>query len=78
MSVNTSPRLISVQLVGLDEDLGATSSDVIRVLADRVAATGRAADGRVLAEDAIKREASVGTGVPGGIAIPHARSASVS
>ena len=23
MSVNTSPRLISVQLVGLDEDLGA-------------------------------------------------------
>ncbi|MBA8989743.1 PTS system fructose-specific IIC component [Curtobacterium pusillum] len=78
MSVNTSPRLISVQLVGLDEDLGATSSDVIRVLADRVAATGRAADGAVLAEDAIKREASVGTGVPGGIAIPHARSASVS
>lgn len=78
MSVNTSPRLISVQLVGLDEDLGATSSDVIRVLADRVAATGRAADGATLAEDAIKREASVGTGVPGGIAIPHARSASVS
>jgi len=78
MSVNTSPRLISVQLVGLDEDLGATSNDVIRVLADRVAATGRAADGAVLAEDAIAREASVGTGVPGGIAIPHARSASVS
>jgi fructose PTS system EIIBC or EIIC component len=78
MSVNTSPRLISVQLVGLDEDLGATSSDVIRVLADRVAATGRAADGASLAADAIAREASVGTGVPGGIAIPHARSASVS
>lgn len=78
MSVNTSPRLISVQLVGLDEDLGATSSGVIRVLADRVAATGRAADGAALAEDAIAREASVGTGVPGGIAIPHARSASVS
>ena len=33
---------------------------------------------RHLADDAIKREASVGTGVPGGIAIPHARSASVS
>lgn len=78
MSVNTSPRLISVQLVGLDEDLGATSSDVIRVLADRVAASGRAADGATLAQDAIAREASVGTGVPGGIAIPHARSASVS
>jgi len=78
MSVNTSPRLISVQLVGLDEDLGATSDGVIRVLADRVAATGRAADGAALAADAIAREASVGTGVPGGIAIPHARSTSVS
>lgn len=76
-SSDTSPGLISVALVGLDEDLGATSSDVIRVLADRVAATGRAADGSALAADAIKREASVGTGVPGGIAIPHARSASV-
>ncbi|MBT1682882.1 fructose-specific PTS transporter subunit EIIC [Curtobacterium flaccumfaciens pv. flaccumfaciens] len=78
MSADSSPRLISAQLVGLDEDLGATSTDVIRVLADRVAATGRAADGATLADDAIKREASVGTGVPGGIAIPHARSASVS
>ncbi|KTR05360.1 PTS fructose transporter subunit IIABC [Curtobacterium citreum] len=78
MSADTTQRLISVELVGLDEDLGGTSSDVIRVLADRVAATGRAADGSALAEDAIKREASVGTGVPGGIAIPHARSASVS
>ncbi|KTR51563.1 PTS fructose transporter subunit IIABC [Curtobacterium oceanosedimentum] len=78
MSADTTQRLISAELVGLDEDLGATSSDVIRVLADRVAATGRAADGATLAEDAIKREASVGTGVPGGIAIPHARSASVS
>ncbi|ROS78310.1 PTS system D-fructose-specific IIA component (F1P-forming) (Frc family) /PTS system D-fructose-specific IIB component (F1P-forming) (Frc family) /PTS system D-fructose-specific IIC component (F1P-forming) (Frc family) [Curtobacterium sp. PhB130] len=73
----TSPGLISVPLVGLDEDLGATSADVIRVLADRVAASGRAASGETLAADAIKREASVGTGVPGGIAIPHARSASV-
>ncbi len=78
MSADTTQRLISAELVGLDEDLGATSSDVIRVLADRVAATGRAADGAALADDAIKREASVGTGVPGGIAIPHARSASVS
>jgi PTS system fructose-specific IIC component len=74
---DTSPGLISVQLVGLDEDLGATSADVIRVLADRVAGSGRAASGETLAADAIKREASVGTGVPGGIAIPHARSASV-
>lgn len=77
MSADTSPRLIGVQLVGLDEDLGATSSDVIRVLAGRVAAAGRAASADALAEDAIARESSVGTGVPGGIAIPHARSASV-
>ncbi|MCU1528388.1 MAG: lactose transporter subunit [Frondihabitans sp.] len=69
--------LISTDLVGLDEDLGGTSSDVIRALAGRVAATGRAGSAESLAADAIKREASVGTGVPGGIAIPHARSASV-
>ncbi len=76
-SAGTGSGLIGVDLVGLDEDLGATSSDVIRVLADRIAATGRAASGDVLAADAIAREASVGTGVPGGIAIPHARSTSV-
>jgi fructose PTS system EIIBC or EIIC component len=76
-SVGTGPRLISTELVGLDEDLGATSSDVIRVLASRVAAAGRAGSADSLAEDAIKRESSVGTGVPGGIAIPHARSTSV-
>ncbi|KQO61406.1 PTS fructose transporter subunit IIABC [Curtobacterium sp. Leaf261] len=69
--------LIGPDLVGLDEDLGGTSADVIRVLAGRVAASGRAGSADALAEDAIKREASVGTGVPGGIAIPHARSSSV-
>ncbi|NII49831.1 PTS fructose transporter subunit IIABC [Frigoribacterium endophyticum] len=69
--------LISTDLVGLDEDLGATSSDVIRVLAGRVAAAGRAGSADSLADDAIAREASIGTGVPGGIAIPHARSTSV-
>ncbi|GAA1494258.1 PTS fructose transporter subunit IIABC [Curtobacterium herbarum] len=76
-SAGNGADLIGVDLVGLDEDLGATSADVIRVLADRIAATGRAASGDTLAADAIKREASVGTGVPGGIAIPHARSTSV-
>jgi PTS system fructose-specific IIC component len=76
-SAGNGADLIGVDLVGLDEDLGATSADVIRVLADRIAATGRAASGDTLAADAIAREASVGTGVPGGIAIPHARSASV-
>jgi PTS system fructose-specific IIC component len=69
--------LISTDLVGLDEDLGGTSTDVIHALAARVAASGRAGSADSLADDAIKREASVGTGVPGGIAIPHARSASV-
>lgn len=69
--------LINTDLVGLDEDLGGTSSDVIHALARRVAAVGRAGSADSLAADAIKREASVGTGVPGGIAIPHARSSSV-
>ena len=69
--------LITTDLVGLDEDLGGTSTDVIRALAARVASAGRAGSAASLADDAIAREASVGTGVPGGIAIPHARSAGV-
>ena len=64
MSVNTSPRLISVQLVGLDEDLGPDLSDVIRALADRVADDRSRDRGRFpLAEDASKREQKTGTGV---------------
>ena len=74
--MSTSPSLIEPGLVALDVDLGSTKEDVIRGLAGIVAATGRAdADG--LAADALTREGKSPTGMPGGFAIPHCRSAAV-
>ncbi|GAA1352084.1 fructose-specific PTS transporter subunit EIIC [Falsarthrobacter nasiphocae] len=66
--------LITPDLVSLDEDLGPDRPDVIRALADRIAASGRASDAEGLYADALAREAKTATGVPGGIAIPHCRS----
>ncbi|MBG6084360.1 PTS fructose transporter subunit IIABC [Zhihengliuella flava] len=74
----TGPQdLITAELVRLDADLGADSAAVIDALAATVADTGRAQDAAALAADAQAREAKTATGVPGGIAIPHCRSAAV-
>lgn len=70
-------KTISAELVSLDIGLGADKADVIRALAARVAAEGRATDAEALALDALAREAKDETGLPGGIAIPHAKSAAV-
>jgi PTS system fructose-specific IIC component len=69
--------LIAPGLVILDEDLGAERSPVIRRLAELVVASGRATDVEALFADAWKRESQTDTGIPGGIAIPHCRSAAV-
>ena len=69
--------LITTALVRLDEDLGAEKHDVIRSLARIVADAGRASYADQLAEDAITREATAPTGLPGGIAIPHCRTTAV-
>ncbi|WJM17099.1 PTS fructose transporter subunit IIABC [Microbacterium arborescens] len=68
---------ITPELVSLDAPLGADKKDVIRALARLVAAQGRATDADALANDAIAREDKDETGLPGGIAIPHAKSAAV-
>ncbi len=70
-------ELITAGLVVLDEDLGPTKEDVIRSLAERVAAAGRASDAGVLLADALARESQSATGLPGGIGIPHCRSEAV-
>ncbi|WP_417218312.1 PTS fructose transporter subunit IIABC [Arthrobacter sp.] len=70
-------ELITEDLVLLDRDLGGTSADVVRALAASVAAAGRATNADDLAADGIAREAKTATGVPGGIGIPHCRSAAV-
>ncbi len=70
-------NIITEELISLDEPLGADKRAVIAALAARVAATGRASDAEALAADAWKREETDETGLPGGIAIPHAKSAAV-
>lgn len=72
-----SPKTITPELVGLDIGVGADKSDVIRALAARVAEQGRATDAQALFEDAWAREQKDETGLPGGIAIPHAKSPAV-
>ena len=68
---------ITPGLVSLDAALGADKSEVIRSLAARVVAEGRATDAQALFDDAWAREEKDETGLPGGIAIPHAKSAAV-
>ena len=70
-------QLITTELVELDQNLGNTPEDVIRHLAGRVAANGRATEVEGLFTDAFARESKTATGVPGGIAIPHCRSTAV-
>ena len=71
------PALITTDLVALDADLGADKGAVVRRLAELVAAAGRATDADALQADVLAREAQAATGLPGGIAIPHCRSAAV-
>ncbi|MFC9661806.1 fructose-specific PTS transporter subunit EIIC [Nocardia sp. NPDC127606] len=69
--------IITPDLIALDADLGADKGAVITALAGRLAATGRATDVDAVGEAALAREAQSATGLPGGIAIPHCRSAAV-
>ncbi|WP_194826323.1 fructose-specific PTS transporter subunit EIIC [Nocardia sp. XZ_19_231] len=70
--------IITADLITLDADLGADKSAVIAALAGRLAAADRATDAAAVAEAASARESQSATGLPGGIAIPHCRSAAVS
>ena len=69
--------IITSALVSLDAPLGDDKAAVIRALAQRVAAQGRATDAEALSADAWAREEKDETGLPGGIAIPHAKSSAV-
>ena len=79
MSPNAAPSeastpLIIPELVRLDALPGSSKKDVIEYLAEVVASAGRADTPEGLAGDAIAREETAPTGIPGGIAIPHCRS----
>ncbi|MEP9391443.1 fructose-specific PTS transporter subunit EIIC [Gordonia sp. VNQ95] len=72
-----SEQIITAATVNLDIDAGDDPSAVINHLAENLAAAGRTSDAADLARGALAREAKSATGLPGGIAIPHARAASV-
>ncbi|GAB3035020.1 PTS lactose transporter subunit IIC [Nocardioides flavus (ex Wang et al. 2016)] len=69
--------LITTDLVRLGADWGSDKHDVIRALAGVVDDAGRATSKDQLVEDAFARESTSATGLPGGIAIPHCRTAGV-
>lgn len=70
-------ELITPELVLLDENLGDSRFDVIERLAHTIVKAERANDFDQLYADAKARESKTDTGIPGGIAIPHCRSAAV-
>jgi len=69
-------QMITPDLVVLDADLGSSPADVIRTLSGKVAALGRAEEEGLFAS-ALAREEKTPTGIPGGIAIPHAKTDAV-
>ena len=72
------PDLITEDLVRLDADLGGDKEATIRSLAAVVADAGRSTDVDAIIADALAREATSPTGLPGRIAIPHCRTTGVS
>src|SRR5262245_37785159 len=70
-------EMITRDLVRLDAALGSDKTEVIRALAGIVSSAGRTGDAGQLTDDALARESTSSTGLPGGIAIPHCRTAAV-
>ena len=68
--------LITEQQVILDLT-GADRHEATRTLGERLVATGRCTDLTTFLDDVRKREETMATGLPGGIGIPHARSAAI-
>jgi PTS system fructose-specific IIC component len=68
---------ITAELISLDQDLGSDKAAVLRSLSQRFVDQGRADDADELCAAALKREETDATGLPGGIAIPHAKSSTV-
>ena len=56
---------------------GADRHEATRMLGERLVASGRCTDLDTFLSDVRKREETMATGLPGGIGIPHARSAAI-
>lgn len=66
-----TPELVAVDLVA------ASREEATRYLVDLMAAAGRVTDADGFYADVQLREAQMATGMPGGVGLPHARSAHV-
>jgi PTS system fructose-specific IIC component len=73
---DTSP-VTTPDIASLDQDLGSDSADVIRSLAALLHDGGRISDVDVFVDAVLAREALGSTALPGGLAMPHARSHTV-
>lgn len=71
------PQVLIPDLVSLDADLPADKEAVLTALAELQVAAGRADSTDQLLADIHDREQKAATGLPGGIAIPHCRTAAV-
>lgn len=77
-AMNDTPLPVSApDIVSLDHDLGTDGAAVIRSLAGLLRDAGRISDVDVFVEAALAREALGSTVLPGGLAMPHARSHAV-
>ncbi|MHA3024604.1 PTS fructose transporter subunit IIABC [Mycobacterium sp. BMJ-28] len=76
-STDTGTPVITTDLVLLDTDAGTSNQSVISRIAALLAGAGRTSDVDGLVTAAMAREGQSATGLPGGIAIPHCRSAFV-
>ncbi len=70
-------QLVDADLVSVQQDLGSSLEDCVRALAARLAGAGRLTDTDTFVADVLAREAQGSTALPGGVALPHARSAGV-
>ncbi|NYD43589.1 PTS sugar transporter subunit IIA [Nocardioides panaciterrulae] len=67
----------TADLVTLDHPGGQDARDVVASLAARLTDAGRVSDAEAFVEAVMVREALESTVLPGGLALPHARSAAV-
>lgn len=67
-------QLVDAATVSVQKDLGSTLEGCVRSLADRLADAGRLSDVDAFVADVLAREAQGSTALPGGVALPHARS----
>ena len=75
---NTPSPVSAPDIASLDQDLGADGAAVIRSLATLLHDAGRISDVDVFVDATLAREALGSTVLPGGLAMPHARSHAVS